>query len=347
VTDARQSEGEPRRGRALIAEHDPVTAELLSEALSLSGLDACCVFAAEDALATLQFDSFELFVADISLPNVRAPELLRRVHKLDPQMAVLLVASSLDVPTAVRCLREGAFDYILKPFDLQDVALRCARAIAQLRERRAQGERQIALERKIEEQNEQILSILQSSLQALAHALEAKDPYTRNHSERVAELSAAIAREMYPDDDEFHKKIHQAALVHDIGKIGISEKALSHPGGLTDDMFREIKRHPAIGESILKPLIPDPEILSAVRNHHERFDGGGYPDGLKGGDIPLSARIVAVADAFDAMVSERPYRRAKSRAEALSTLLQDGGKQWDPDVIAIALKILVPAEVTA
>jgi HD-GYP domain-containing protein (c-di-GMP phosphodiesterase class II) len=130
----------------------------------------------------------------------------------------------------------------------------------------------------------------------------------------------------------FVEKIRTAALFHDIGKIGVSEAALLHPGKLTDEMFEDIKRHPVIGETILKPLFDDREFLDVVRHHHERYDGRGYPDGLVGDDIPLGARIVGVADAFDAMISDRPYRSARPLSEALQILRDGAGTQWDPEL---------------
>jgi putative two-component system response regulator len=333
--------------RVLVVETESSGSGLVSEALSLTGLDSTKVRTPAQACELLEFESFDLLISELEAKDVRGDRLYSRALRIDSDLAVVLVTSHQDVHVAVRCLREGASDYILKPIDHQDVAVRAWKALEHRRLKIADREKQRELERLVKEQSDRILSMLQSSLQTLTHALEAKDRYTRNHSDRVAELAVSIAKKLYPLDFDFHEKVRFAALLHDIGKIGISESALNHPGALTPAMFAEVKKHPVIGENILAPLIQDREILEIVRHHHERMDGTGYPDGLKGGDIPLGARIVAVADAYDAMVSERPYRHNMSGAEALSILRNGAGIQWDTVVVEATLQLMNPVELAA
>ena len=166
---------------------------------------------------------------------------------------------------------------------------------------------------------------------ALAYALEAKDIYTSGHSQRVAKISVAIARELDMPRDSI-EKIGLTRLIHDIGKIGVRESVLNKPDRLTDEEFHQVKRHCEMGEHMLYPIADDEEILMMVRHHHERYDGTGYPDELSGEHIPLGARILAVADAYDAMTSERPYREAMSDETACAELEHCKGTQFDPEV---------------
>jgi len=174
---------------------------------------------------------------------------------------------------------------------------------------------------------------------ALAVALEAKDPYTRGHSERVARYAASIAQEMGLSRQEV-EKVRCAGLIHDIGKIGIPDAVLLKEGRLTDEEYQEVKRHPAMGADIIRPVPALRDVVPMVTSHHERYDGRGYHLGHRGNDIPLGARILAVADAFEAMTSNRPYRRAMSREKAVEELLAGSGTQFDPEVIKAFMRVL-------
>ena len=168
----------------------------------------------------------------------------------------------------------------------------------------------------------------------LALALDARDKYTSGHSQRVSNIALMISRKL-DITREYIDKLVLAGLVHDIGKMGIKESVLTKRDKLTDEEYAHISAHSVIGESILRMVIDDREILQIVRNHHERYDGSGYPDGLSGEDIPLGARILAVADTYDAMTSDRPYRKALSRETALAELKEQSGIQLDPAVVEV------------
>ncbi|MEW6522202.1 MAG: HD domain-containing phosphohydrolase [Bacillota bacterium] len=180
-----------------------------------------------------------------------------------------------------------------------------------------------------------------SALQALAAALEAKDTYTRGHSVRVARLAQACARVLGLSDEE-QEQIHLAALLHDIGKIGVPESILSKPGLLELAEWDEVKSHPVVGVRIVEPAGFHPQVVAAIRHHHENYGGGGYPDGLAGKEIPLLARIISVADAYDAMTSDRPYRRPRTAEEAMEELRRGAGRQFDPLVAEAFLRIPAP-----
>jgi putative nucleotidyltransferase with HDIG domain len=172
-----------------------------------------------------------------------------------------------------------------------------------------------------------------STITSLARTIEAKDPYTGGHTERVAEYTLMLARELGFGDDEL-QAVEVGAVIHDIGKIGIPDRILLKPGRLDSDEFEEMRRHPVISSYILDELDLPKVVRDMARNHHERFDGKGYPDGLKGDQIPLAARILTVADAFDAMTSDRPYRRALSQEVAAAEIRRNTGTQFCPDVVA-------------
>jgi putative nucleotidyltransferase with HDIG domain len=176
-------------------------------------------------------------------------------------------------------------------------------------------------------------------LLALANALEAKDPYTRGHSERVAGVGRRIALELGLDADEV-AAVAEAGLLHDIGKIGVPEGMLQKPGPLTAEEWQAMRRHPVVGAQIIAPFEVFARSAPLIRHHHERWDGSGYPDGLAGPAIPLGARIVAVADVFDALTSGRPYRAALARDAGLSQLLDEAGRSLDPSVVRASVRLL-------
>lgn len=180
---------------------------------------------------------------------------------------------------------------------------------------------------------------LHEVVDALAAAVDAKDSYTCGHSERVAEMSLAIAKDMNLSDEEQYL-IHIGAHLHDVGKIGIPDAIMSKPGRLTNEEFKLIKDHPMIGYHIVSKVKILQTVSLIVRHHHERMDGGGYPDGLSGTDIPLGARIVAVADAFDAMTTNRTYKVSMSISDALQELINCSGTQFDRQIVAVFVKII-------
>ncbi|MEW5921895.1 MAG: HD domain-containing phosphohydrolase [Bacillota bacterium] len=180
-----------------------------------------------------------------------------------------------------------------------------------------------------------------SALQALTAALEAKDTYTRGHSVRVARLAQACARVLGLSDEE-QEQLYLAALLHDIGKIGVPESILLKHGPLEPAEWDEVKSHPVVGVRIVEPAGFPPQVVAAIRHHHENYGGGGYPDGLAGEEIPLLARIIGVADAYDAMTSDRPYRRPRTAEEAKEELRRKAGRQFDPLVVEAFLRIPAP-----
>jgi HD-GYP domain-containing protein (c-di-GMP phosphodiesterase class II) len=266
-------------------------------------------------------------------------ELLRQVRQRWPDTAVVMITAVAEVEVAVSCLSMGAMDYLTKPFHLEEVRARVGQALEKRRLILENRYYQEHLEERVAEQARRLEELFVAGIQSLAEALEVKDPYTRGHSVRVSQYSTTIARAMSLGN-EIIRQIELGGQLHDVGKIGVREAVLNKPGALTDEEYQHIMTHPVVGWKILSPLLGDaPIALNVVRSHHERVDGAGVPDGLKGDQIPLEARIVAVADAFDAMMSVRPYRGAEMTIEeALRELEENCETQFDRRVVEATLK---------
>jgi HD-GYP domain-containing protein (c-di-GMP phosphodiesterase class II) len=249
-----------------------------------------------------------------------------------------MATAASDTNTAIHCMKLGAYDYLTKPFNLDEVLLSVNKALEKRRLKLENRDYQQHLEQKVREQARRIRGDFFNAITALAYALEAKDSYTSGHSQRVSDISVAIAKGLGLPQASINR-IELAGRVHDIGKIGVRELVLNKPGRLTEEELQHVKCHPEAGERILMPIVEDWEILRIVRHHHERYDGAGYPDGLAGDEISLGARILAVADSFDAMTSERPYRQAMSVEEACAEIERSKNTQFDSEVVAAFMSV--------
>ena len=290
---------------------------------------------ATDALAALDRTPTTLVPTDLRMSPMDGIELLRAIRSRHPDTAVVMITAVADVDVAVSCLAMGALDYLTKPFHLEEVRARVSQALEKRRLLIDNRGYQDRLEERVAAQARRLEELFLASIQSLADALEVKDRYTRGHSNRVSRYSTTIASILDLDADTV-RQVGVGGHVHDIGKIGVREAVLNKAGPLTEEEYQHIMTHPVVGWRILSPLLSDaPMALSIVRSHHERYDGGGIPDGLAGEDIPLEARIAAVADAFDAMTSGRPYRGAPMGIDAaLAEITRCSGKQFDPRVCA-------------
>lgn len=301
--------------------------------LTGEGFHCAAAASGDEALAELERAEYPVMITDIQMPGMNGVTLLREVRRRWPDVAVIMVTGVDDVETAVSCLRLGAFDYITKPFQLTEIRARLAQVVEKrgliLENRRYQHH----LADLVQQQASRIEELFLEGIQTLVHALEAKDPYTRGHSARVSAYSGGIARALTLPEDEV-QLIELGAELHDVGKIGVHESVLNKPGPLTDDEYRHVMEHTVIGARILAPLMKNiPEAIAIVRSHHERLDGQGMPDGLSGERIPKYARIVSVADAFDAMTSGRSYRGGLGTAKAISELRAEVGRQFDGTIV--------------
>jgi putative two-component system response regulator len=286
-----------------------------------------------EALRLMEAEASPLVISDLRMPQLDGEGLLRQLVARWPDTAVVMVSAVADVDMAVNCLHLGALDYVSKPFNLQEVRARVQRALERREMQLELKSYRRSLEERVRVQEQRIEHLFLGGVQALAQALEAKDAYLRGHSLRVAQYAVAIAQHLGMDAGTIDT-ISLGGRLHDIGKIGVSEEILNKPSGLTDAEYRHVMEHTTIGARILQPLLhDDPDIIGIVRSHHERLDGKGLPDGLKGDAIPSAARIVSVADAFDAMTHDRAYRPALAVERAFEELRTWRGVQWAPEAV--------------
>ena len=285
----------------------------------LGDLD-CRLRTAEDgptALAAIEAESPDLVLLDVQMPGMDGYEVCRRI-KARPRGRLLPVVmiTALDHPKdRVLALEAGADDFMSKPVDRVELVARVRSAL-----------RLKALYDNLDSADQVIFS--------LAAAVEAKDAYTERHTHRVAETARHVGEKMGLSERALDA-LYRGGIIHDIGKIGVPDAVLLKPGPLDARELAAMRMHPIIGESIVRPLRSGASLLPIIRHHHEHFDGGGYPDGLARRAIPHLARIVAVCDAYDALVTDRPYRRAKSVDEAIAILNDGAGHQWDPEAVEV------------
>lgn len=322
----------------LIVDDEAAVRLLLHRKLMNQGYQCKEAGTADEALEKIKSESAALVILDIKMPGKSGIELLAEIKAEYPDTAVIMATAIADIDTAIHCMKQGAYDYITKPFKLDEVVIGIERALEKRSLEQENRDYQEHLKKKVEQQAKKIRESFLNALAALVYALEAKDKYTSGHSQRVAEIAVAISREMGLSRPDINN-VRLAGLIHDIGKIGVRASVLNKPDRLSDVEFQHIITHSEIGEHILTPVVEDEQILKAVRHHHEHYDGTGYPDGLSAEQIPLIARILAVADAYDAITSERPYRRAISPQVAYSIIHSCKGSQFDPEIADTFLRI--------
>ncbi len=306
----------------------------------LSGMGYRCFEApdADQAFEILNKENIGLVILDMKMPGRSGLEVLPEIRKRFPHTSVIMATAVNDVNTVVESMKLGAYDYLTKPFNLTEVGMSAHRALEKRQLEITLKDYHEHLQQKVDEQSRIIRNSFLNAITSLAFALDAKDSYTNGHSVRVSDISVKVARELELPDEQV-EKIRIAGLIHDIGKIGIPEMLLNKSGKLSDEEFRRIQAHSVIGEHILQPVVDDFEVLSMVRHHHERFDGRGYPDGLSQSQIPIGARILTVVDSYDAMTSDRPYRKALPLESVAGEIERNRGTQFDPFVVDAFMKI--------
>lgn len=319
--------------QCLIVDDEPRLRTLLARLLRGEGFACREASSGAEALVAMEEDPAPLVISDVRMPVMDGITLLRKVLERWPGTAVIVMTANAAVEGAVECLSIGALDYIAKPFQLEDVRARVYQALDKRRMKLELESYKVHLEEKVRVQEQRIGELFFEGVHALAVALEAKDAYLKGHSERVALYAVGTARRLGMSDGEI-KTLKLGAQLHDIGKIGVREEILHKPARLTEEEYAHIMEHPAIGARILAPLLKDqPMALAIVRSHHERLDGSGLPDRLRGDHIPMAVRITSVADAFDAMTSARPYRSGLAVERALNELRTGRGVQFDADAV--------------
>ena len=326
------------KSRILIVDDEPDITEILADLLG-DNHECTTANSAEAALELLAANEFHLVVSDITMPGMSGLEMLPRAKSISPNTVVVMISGMQTVESAIGALRLGGFDYLMKPFDLRQVEAVVKRALEHheliVAKQRYENHLEELVEQRTAELDQALNSLedaYRSTLKALTAALETRDSETHGHSERVVTYSLRLGRE-YGLSAEQMKALEFGSLLHDIGKIGVPDLILRKPAKLTEEEWVLMREHPLHGQQILRGI----EFLAGparvVAQHHEKWDGSGYPLGLQGHDIDLCARIFSVADAFDAITSNRVYRRGKSYQEAADELDLWAGRQFDPKVV--------------
>ena len=341
------------QGSILVIDDEEVICNLIKDTLSEKGYSVVFASSAKKGLEMARLNAFDTIFVDLRMPEIEGLEVLKELKRINPNNVVVMITGYPSFETVREAIHEGAFDYITKPFDLESLLFTAKRAVAfhklnqdnqQLLEHISQEN--IILEKKVLERTKDLHNMyhrlqatFMSTVKALAKALDARDHYTHSHSDNVAKYALIIAKEMDLPPKEIDE-IKNACELHDLGKIGVHDYVLSKPGKLTPQEFEEVKLHSLKSAEILAPLDFLGGVTDLIRQHHERYDGKGYPDGLKGEAIKLGARIMAVADTYDAMTSQRPYRKKPfTKQEAIEEIKKNSGTQFDPAVIRVFLKV--------
>jgi len=324
--------------RLLIVDDEETIRLALGKFLRSRGYEVLTVDCGPAALEALERQRFMLMLCDVRMPGMSGVEVVTQAAKVDSDMAIMMLTAVNDAPTATEALSHGAMDYLMKPIELEDLNQAVERALHKrdLTIEQRNVERMIREEvalrtEELEKEKAALRTLTISIADSLINAMEAKDIYLRGHSIRVADLGAAIAEEMGLDADTV-EQIRVAGHLHDVGKMGIREEILNKPGALTAEEFAHVKEHVRIGMAIIEPLLHLGPVLDYVHDHHENFDGSGYPRGLEGVAISLGGRVLAAADAFDAMRSKRAYRGSMTQADTLAVLRHEAGRKLDARV---------------
>jgi len=325
--------------RILIVDDEIEITEILADLLS-EEFECLKAASAEDALARLSDEGeFQLVISDITMPGMSGLDMIPHVKEFSPQTVVVMISGMQTVESAIGALRLGAFDYLMKPFDLRQVEAVVKRALEHydlvVAKQRYENHLEELVEQRTAELDRALNSLegaYRSTLQALTAALETRDSETHGHSERVVSYSLRLGRE-YGLSSEEMKALEFGSLLHDIGKIGVPDSILRKPAKLTEEEWVRMREHPLHGQQILRGIEFLQGASRVVAQHHEKWDGTGYPHGLQKEDIDICARIFSVADAFDAITSDRVYRRGKPYEAAAQELDDWAGRQFDPKVV--------------
>jgi len=334
-----------KQERILVVDDEAMVRRLLCQKLSREGYQCDEAGGADQALDRLREKPVELVILDIKMPGKSGVELLPEIKAGYPDTAVIMATALTDVHIVTQCMKQGAYDYICKPFDLSEVVLSVEGVLNKKKLELEIRKYQKHLEQRVGEQTKEVRKVFLGAIEALAFALEAKDKYTAGHSRRVTEIAVAIGKELGLSATDM-EDLRWGGLLHDVGKIAVDQLIQNKPGELTSEEYEHIMTHPHVGAGIVKPVVND-KVVEMIEHHHDYYDGSGMNQVGKGEDIPLGARILAVADAFDAMTSDRPYRSAMSIADALDEIKRCASAQFDPAVVDAFLKIPVAGIVLA
>ncbi len=331
--------------RVLVVDDEMPVRSMIAAALERLGYAVEQAGGGREALEVLEMNFFDLVLTDIVMNDVNGIALLERIHALQPTLPVVMVTAVHDISIAIDAMRRGAYDYLLKPFERDQLLSTVERALSHRRALEETQNYHESLEEMVRARTEMLRHAIEDlehsydvTLEALGDALDLKDSETEGHSKRVTAYAIALARAMGIPPEEI-KIIARGAFLHDIGKMAIPDEILRKPGKLTPEEQDLMREHCSRGYHMLRKIPFLAGAAEIVLCHQEYYDGNGYPNGLRGREIPIGARIFAVADTLDAITSDRPYRKARGFDAAREEILRCSGSQFDPAVVEVFLKI--------
>jgi putative nucleotidyltransferase with HDIG domain len=344
-TDARAEARRRRSARILVIDDEAHVRSMMGSTLERQGYDVQLASSGYEALQILDQNAFDLVLADILMQDVNGIAVLDHLHAQQPQLPVVMVSAVHDISVVIDAMRRGAYDYVLKPFEHEHLVNTVERALDHRRALQDTHNYQQNLEQVVRARTEMLRLAMENlehsydvTLEALGDALDLKDSETEGHSKRVTAYTIALARAIGIAPAEV-KVIARGAFLHDIGKMAIPDEILRKPGKLSTEEQEIMREHCTRGYHILRKIPFLAGAAEIVFSHQEHYDGSGYPNGLRGSEIPIGARIFAVADTLDAITSDRPYRKARSFDAAREEILRCSGTQFDPGVVEAVLKI--------
>ncbi len=334
-----------KSARILVVNDEPHVRTMIAESLERQGSTVVLAGGGREALEAIQRDYFNLVLTDILMPDVNGIQLLESIHALRPNLPVVIVTAVHDIAVAIDAMRRGAYDYLLKPFARDQLLTTVERALNHHRALEASESYHLSLEEIVRARTEMLRHALEDlehsydiTLEALGDALDLKDSETKGHSKRVTAYAIALARAMAIPQEEI-KIIARGAFLHDVGKMAIPDEILRKPSSLTPEEREMMHEHCTRGYQMLRKIPFLAGAAEIVFCHQEHFDGSGYPNGLRGHEIPLGARLFAVADALDAITSDRPYRSGSDFDFARQEILRCSGTQFDPAIVEVFMKV--------
>ena len=327
--------GKNEKIRVMIVDDDFLNLKMASFILEKNGIEVIAMKSGQELLDKIKEIKPDLILLDVNMPEMDGFETLERLRAQEEssiEIPIIFLTGDDSNETETKGLALGAMDFIKKPFVPNVLILRVRHTVELSR-------LQLNLEQEVAKKTKEMESLFLHVVQSLADAIDAKDTYTNGHSDRVARYAREIAKRYgYSSSDQ--DNIYIMGILHDVGKIGVPDAVINKPAKLTDDEFALIKNHPVMGARILKNIKELPKLFTGARWHHEKFGGGGYPDGLAGADIPEEARIIAVADAYDAMTSRRSYRDPLPQAAVRAEIEKGAGVQFDPAFAKIMIEMI-------
>jgi putative nucleotidyltransferase with HDIG domain len=341
----RAADGAAKTARILVVDDENHVRAMVGSTLERNGLQVTLASSGREALEALAGGNFDLVLTDIVMQDINGIALLEKVHSQHPNLPVVMVTAIHDISVAIEAMRRGAYDYLLKPFEREHLISTVDRALEHRQTLEESQNYQQSLEQMVRARTEMLRHAMEDlehsydvTLEALGDALDLKDSETEGHSKRVTAYTIALARAMGITPAEI-KVIARGAFLHDIGKMAIPDEILRKPGKLTQGEQDVMRQHCTRGYHMLRKIPFLTGAAEIVFCHQEHYDGSGYPNGLRGREIPIGARIFAVADTLDAITSDRPYRKARSFDAAREEILRCSGTQFDPSVVEVFLKI--------